>query len=302
MPTSSGPYEQPGSWNSPPAPLGRDWRWRRIFPGHQRELSELRRWLKSLLPDCPARDDVLCVANELATNAIQHTASGRDGVFAVEVAWLGPDVRVAVADGGAPDGPRAIDDPASEHGRGLLLVAGLSARTGVCGGVGGRLVWADVPWGDAGVPMSGSSRDPYESVIGDGEASLAGRFAGFPAWFGRATLQWWALGPGGLVSAPSAQELASILSRLAGSPAPGPPAGGGTGPEDHGTVRAWGGQQRHGLRLRSTRHPVLGRSRLLRHRSSRDVVMTTWKQMRLASRWGFLGRQCACAFTGTGGA
>jgi hypothetical protein len=51
-------------------------RWRRVFSGHERELSVLRRWLSSLLPECPERDDVLVVANELASNAIRHTASG----------------------------------------------------------------------------------------------------------------------------------------------------------------------------------------------------------------------------------
>jgi len=62
----------------------------------------------------------------------------------------------------------------AEHGRGLLLVRGLSARTG---------------------------------------------FGGAPAWFGRSTLQWWALaGSAGLVTAPSARELAGLLRRLSGAP------------------------------------------------------------------------------------
>ena len=62
------------------------WRWRRLFPGHKRELSQMRRWLSALLPDCPARDDLLSIATELASNALQHTASGRDGGwFAVEI-------------------------------------------------------------------------------------------------------------------------------------------------------------------------------------------------------------------------
>ena len=43
--------------------------WRRVFPGDGRELSTLRKWLVSLLPDCPARGDVLSVATELAGRA-----------------------------------------------------------------------------------------------------------------------------------------------------------------------------------------------------------------------------------------
>jgi hypothetical protein len=39
----------------------------------------LRRWLAALLPDGLERDDLTSVAVELATNAIQHTASVTDG-------------------------------------------------------------------------------------------------------------------------------------------------------------------------------------------------------------------------------
>ncbi len=41
--------------------------WRRVFPGDERQLGVLRRWLSSLLPDCPARSDVLSVATELVS-------------------------------------------------------------------------------------------------------------------------------------------------------------------------------------------------------------------------------------------
>lgn len=46
-------------------------------------------------------------------------------------------VRVVVADQGASSGPRLIDDPMAESGRGLLVVRGLSALTGVAGGRAG---------------------------------------------------------------------------------------------------------------------------------------------------------------------
>ena len=140
-------------------------RWRRVFPGDGRQLGVLRRWLESLLPAGPARDDVTCVATELGTNAIAHTASGRGGWFAVEITWNRPLVRVAVADCGAPGGPRVVDDPAGVHGRGLLVVRGLSIRTGVCGDHRGRLVWADVPWDDASAAEPASSQDPYQAAI-----------------------------------------------------------------------------------------------------------------------------------------
>jgi len=144
-------------------------RWRRVFPGEERQLGVLRRWLELLLPQCPARDDVACVATELGTNAVRHTASGRGSWFAVEITWHRQAVRVAVADGGAPGAPRVIDDPAADHGRGLLVVRGLSVRTGVCGDHRGRLVWADVPWGDAGAAAPASPQDEHETAIVGGQ-------------------------------------------------------------------------------------------------------------------------------------
>ena len=124
-------------------PLAPGLRRRRVFPGEERALAALRGWLSSMLAACPAHDDVLCVATELGTNAVQHTASGRGGWFAVEIVWGESVLRVAVIDGGGPAEPHVVDDPAGEGGRGLLLVRGLSVRTGVKGDQRGRLVWAD---------------------------------------------------------------------------------------------------------------------------------------------------------------
>ena len=121
-------------------------RWRKAFPGEEWQLSAIRRWLTSLLPECPARDDVILVATELATNAVLHTKSGRGGLFDVEITWSEQVVRVAVADSGSPDSPRAVADPSGEHGRGLLVVAALSTRTGTYLDHGSRVVWADILW------------------------------------------------------------------------------------------------------------------------------------------------------------
>jgi hypothetical protein len=136
-------------------------RWRRVFPGEERQLAALRRWLSSLLPACPARDDVLSVASELGSNAIQHTDSGRDGGwFAVEVTWHHSVVQVAVADCGGAAEPRVIEDPAGERGRGLLLVRGLSLRAGFTGDRRGRLAWAHFVWDNPAAAGHPPSRDP----------------------------------------------------------------------------------------------------------------------------------------------
>jgi serine/threonine-protein kinase RsbW len=195
-------------------------RWRRVFPGEERQLGLLRRWLASVLPACPSRDDVIGVANELASNAVRHTASGRGGKFAVEIAWHRTAVRVAVADGGGPAEPRLVDDPVAEHGRGLLLVHGLSLRAGVIGDQQGRLVWAEISWNAPDAVARESVLDLYEGAIRDGEAMLAHCFGDVPTWFGHSTLEWWALPrPDVLVSAPSARELAGLLYRLLDAPA-----------------------------------------------------------------------------------
>jgi len=191
--------------------------WQRTFPGEPQQLGELRRWIASLLPPWPPRDDVTSVADELASNAICHTRSGQGGKFTVEVTRHGPLVRVTVIDDGAPDGPRLVDDPQSEHGRGLVVVNALAVRAGVHGDHQGRHVWADIGW-DAtsttqAIPAPYPAR-PDDAAIGDDEAALGRRFADIPAWYGRATHAWWALTRAGLVTAPTAAELAGLLSRL----------------------------------------------------------------------------------------
>jgi hypothetical protein len=214
--------EGAGEWNrgsltEPPMP---PLRWRKVFRGEERQLAVLRRWLTSLFPECPARDDVVAVANELGSNAIRHTASGQGGWFAAEVTWYGTVVRVAVADSGSPNQPVVIDDPAGENGRGLFLVRELSVRTGMTGDHSGRLLWADIAWNAPAAATSVIAQDPYEAVIRDGHAALADRFAGVPTWFGRETLAWWAMADSArLVTAPTSAQLGDLLDRLLGTPA-----------------------------------------------------------------------------------
>lgn len=140
---------------------GRRDRWQRLFRGQEGELCHLRRWLAGLLPDSSARDDLISVAVELGTNAIQHTASGNGGWFTVEVACLGPVIRIAVTDGGAPGGPCVNEDPLSDGGRGLVIVRALSVTSGVCGNPSGRTVWAEI----APAPQGRSSRPSASSAM-----------------------------------------------------------------------------------------------------------------------------------------
>ena len=199
------------------SPLPPPLRWRRVFPGREAEIRELRHWLVALLPETRYRDDVITVGVELATNALKWTASGQGGCFTAEITWNGRLVQVAVADGGAPTEPHVIDDPMSDHGRGLLMVRALSAGVGVCGDQRGRLVWAEILCTGEGEVEPGSFPAGLEAAIRDDHAALVQRFANVPIWFGNSTLQWWALpsrAAGRLLTAPSARQLADLLDRV----------------------------------------------------------------------------------------
>lgn len=191
--------------------------WQRTFPGEPRQLRELRRWIASVLPPRPSRDDVTSVADELASNAICHTRSGKGGSFTVEITHEPRLVRVTVTDYGAPDGPRLVDNADGEGGRGLVVVNALTVRAGVDGDHHGRAVWADIDWADDDATAAGPLLPVPQAdraAVRQAEAALAHRFADIPTWYGRATYAWWALTRTGLVTAPTADELAEVLSRL----------------------------------------------------------------------------------------
>jgi hypothetical protein len=183
--------DRAGIWSRTGPAVPRREHWQRLFRGQQTELRQLRHWLTGLLPDTSARDDLISVAVELGTNAIQHTASGDGGWFTVEVACLGPVIRVAVTDEGGPGVPCLTGDPLSsgdlaldgdlegdmdgdmdgdldreiavdcesDCGRGLLIVRALSVTSGVCGNTRGRTVWAEVaaPQGRSSSPSASSA-------------------------------------------------------------------------------------------------------------------------------------------------
>jgi hypothetical protein len=103
-----------------------------------------------------------CVS-ELCANAIAHTASGRGGVFTVEVDCPRAGVaRVAVTDDGGPSVPAAGRlDLLAEGGRGLAMVAACTTRWGFREAYPGRTVWAEASW-----PVAVPSPRPPQEVTG----------------------------------------------------------------------------------------------------------------------------------------
>ncbi len=101
-----------------------------------------------------------CVS-ELCTNAIAHTASGRGGVFTVEVDRPSDGVaRVAVTDDGGASVPAVGSlDLMAEGGRGLGMVAACTSRWGFSEAYPGRTVWAEASW-----PVAVPSADRPDKV------------------------------------------------------------------------------------------------------------------------------------------
>lgn len=117
----------------------------RTYPGMTERIASVRSGLRDLLTDCPALDDVVLCASELATNAVRHSRSGlRGGTFTVRVTVVhGVSVRVDVEDDGGPWTP-ALADPDRHHG--LDIVGALASELAIAGEDRGRTVSAVLSW------------------------------------------------------------------------------------------------------------------------------------------------------------
>lgn len=131
---------------------------RRRFPGLPNQIRHARRFVARQLGDTPQVSTATLLTSELATNAVTHSASGRDGgKFEVTVSRAVNWARVEVRDLGGAEQPRAQHrDPydASENGRGLDLVEALAGKWGTDARVDGmgRLVWFELTWEEGPAP------------------------------------------------------------------------------------------------------------------------------------------------------
>jgi hypothetical protein len=103
----------------------------RAFPGHPDQVAHARHFVARALADCPAVADVVLLTSELATNAVQHSATGHGGTFGVAISHSPGRVRVSVTDDGSAGLPvMAAAAEMSISGRGLILVDCLAVRWG----------------------------------------------------------------------------------------------------------------------------------------------------------------------------
>ena len=114
------------------------------FHGRAEEAARVRREIAAYLENCPAANDMILIASELAANAILHTRS-RGSSFHVRCE-LSPDAaRIEVEDMGGPWRHRKPGD----RPHGLEIVQALAGHDGwgtQATGTGGRLTWARLSW------------------------------------------------------------------------------------------------------------------------------------------------------------
>ena len=119
----------------------------RMFPGRADQIAQARDFTRRALGACPVLDEAVLLVSELATNAVEHTATGNAGTFHVIIhqgkTWL----LAAIKDDGSGKTPiPPAVDVLAEDGRGLGLVELIAHRWGHCGNEHGRAVWFELRW------------------------------------------------------------------------------------------------------------------------------------------------------------
>jgi anti-sigma regulatory factor (Ser/Thr protein kinase) len=106
-----------------------------VLPGRPESAATAREFAAKALAGYPAAGDAIAALNELVTNAVQHSNSGRPGgVLEVGLTVAAGSVLAEVRDEGPLAAPPVISrDGFAEHGRGLAIVEALTAMWGSSG-------------------------------------------------------------------------------------------------------------------------------------------------------------------------
>jgi anti-sigma regulatory factor (Ser/Thr protein kinase) len=110
------------------------------YPGRADQVRHVRRAVALHLTGCPAANDAVLIASELASNAILHSRS-RCGQFTIRAELHPAHVLIEAEDLGGPWRPR----PSGDRPHGLTVVEALTGPEGwgvKTTGNGGRVVWA----------------------------------------------------------------------------------------------------------------------------------------------------------------
>jgi hypothetical protein len=114
------------------------------FHGRTAEAARVRCEIAAYLDNCPAADDIILIASELAANAILHTRS-RGASFRVSCELSSRAARLEVEDLGGPWRQRNPGD----RPHGLDIIQALTGPNGwgtQPADTGGRIVWARLSW------------------------------------------------------------------------------------------------------------------------------------------------------------
>ncbi len=125
-----------------------------VLPARPDQVRVARAFLATVLVGCPAADEVILCASELATNSCLHSDSGKaSGTFTVRAeVHQGDYVWIEVEDSGGPRNQRVHPD-GRPHG--LDIVRAYAADWGIDGDpLTGWAVWARIDW----FPTSGPVR------------------------------------------------------------------------------------------------------------------------------------------------
>lgn len=88
------------------------------------------------------RDEAMLLVSELVTNAVQHAPGAAS--YELEVVERGDGVRISLADGSSVRPLIKQLNHDTSRGRGMAIVAALSARWGAEDHHGGKRVWVDL--------------------------------------------------------------------------------------------------------------------------------------------------------------
>lgn len=114
--------------------------WSCTFPARPDQVGAARQFLAAILTAFPAAADAVLCLSELASNAVLHSRSSREGgMFTVRATLDAALLRVEVRDEGGPWNHHGQSD--AQRGRGLAIVGHLAPRWGVEGDDGRRTVW-----------------------------------------------------------------------------------------------------------------------------------------------------------------